>query len=228
MFHHLDNEHKISVTTKSAAQSSKSIQSYFGTDRKVAESQKKHLLVRDLVLLCCKDLLPFDLVEGNGLQDFFEVRVDAYCNFCTLFMSYALFAHYVLQKYKVISKDDLPHRTTISRALSSVYDDCKAWMICHLKNNCPDTVSVTFDLWSCKYRRRSYITLTLHYINKVFELVDITLSTSHFPDSHKGVHILPKVESILDSFGLSDKDISFVTDAGIIEILLCSTASVSI
>lgn len=112
------------------------------------------------------------------------------------------------------SKDGLPNRTSISRALSSVYEDCKTWTICHLKDNCPDTVSITFDLWSCKYRRRSYITLTLHYINELFELVDLTLSTSHFPDSHKGVNILPRVESILDSFGLSYKDISFVTDAG--------------
>lgn len=217
MFHHLENDHQITISSKTVADSTKSIQKYFSSERVVSAgnpSQKKFILIRDFVLLCCRDLLPFRLVDGPGLQDFLEVG-------CSRKFNYFIFSQpkVQLQKYKVAFKDELPCRTSISRALSSVYDDCKTWLVDYLKTNCPDTISITFDLWTCKYRRRSYITLTLHYVSSSFELVDITLSTSHFPDSHKGVNILPRIESILDSYGLADKNIIFVTDGG--EVLIC-------
>lgn len=74
-------------------------------------------------------------------------------------------------------------------------------------------MAVTFDAWTDKYRRRNYITLTLHYINKNFWLINLTLATSHFPERHKDVNVLPHVESILDCYGLTEKNIHMVTDA---------------
>lgn len=112
------------------------------------------------------------------------------------------------------SVDDFPHRTSISRALTTVYNDCKTWLIDHIRVNSPSTVAVTFDGWTDKYRQRNYVTITLHFISKEFKLVNLTLSTNHFPDRHKGVIILPYVESILDCYGLTQKNIYMVTDAG--------------
>ncbi|KAJ6647754.1 hypothetical protein Bhyg_02977 [Pseudolycoriella hygida] len=119
------------------------------------------------------------------------------------------------QKYKVSAVDDLPHRTSISRALTTVYADCKSWLVDHIRSNCPATVAVTFDGWSDKYRRRNYVTLTLHYVNKFYELINLTLSTSHFPDRHQAKVILPFIESLLDTFRLSQKNIYMVTDAAL-------------
>lgn len=87
-------------------------------------------------------------------------------------------------------------------------------MVDYLSTSCPNTVAVTFDAWSDKYRRRSYLTLTLHYICKNFQMINLTLATNHFPDRHKGIIVLPHVESILDCFGLCEKKIHMVTDAG--------------
>lgn len=110
--------------------------------------------------------------------------------------------------------DDLPHRTSIARALTTVYDDCRVYLINYIKVESPHTVAVTFDGWSDKYRRRSYMTLTLHFVTKQFVLVNFTLSTGHFPERHKGENVLSHVETILDCFGLIQKNIYMVTDAG--------------
>ncbi|KAJ6648111.1 Transposable element Hobo transposase [Pseudolycoriella hygida] len=191
LLNHVEKDHKMSFSSKSVEESTKSLHDYFATERTVPSSNKtvvKFILIRDLVLLCCRDLLPFNLVDGQGLRDF-------------------------LEKYKVSAVDDLPHRTSISRALTTVYTDCKSWLVDHVRSNCPATVAVTFDGWSDKYRRRNYVTLTLHYVNKFYELINLTLSTSHFPDRHQAKVILPFIESLLDTFRLSQKKIYMVTDA---------------
>lgn len=121
----------------------------------------------------------------------------------------------LFQKYKVANVDQLPNRTSISRAITSIYNDCRAWLIQYIARECPNTIAVTFDGWSDKFRRRNYITLTLHFINKDFELISLTLATNHFPDRHKGINILPHVETIMDCYGLTEKITYMVTDAGI-------------
>lgn len=66
---HIDQDHKISTHSKTIEESTKSIQQYFETERNVSslsikKGDFKFVLIRDLALLCCKDLLPFDLVDG--------------------------------------------------------------------------------------------------------------------------------------------------------------------
>lgn len=77
LINHVQKDHKISIQSKTIEQTTRSIQSYFGTDRAVSSSsskkQTKFVLIRDLVLLCCRDLLPFSFVDGQGLRDFFQV-----------------------------------------------------------------------------------------------------------------------------------------------------------
>ncbi|KAJ6639130.1 putative AC transposase, partial [Pseudolycoriella hygida] len=147
LLNHVEKDHKISFSSKSVEESTKSLHDYFATERTVPSSNKT--VVKFILIL-----------DGQGLRDF-------------------------LEKYKVSAVDDLPHRTSISRALTTVYTDCKSWLVDHIRSNCPATVAVTFDGWSDKYRRRNYVTLTLHYVNKFYELINLTLSTSHFPDRHQ-------------------------------------------
>lgn len=74
---HVEKDHKISLSSKSVVESTKSLHDYFDTERTMPSSNKsvvKFVLIRDLVLLCCRDLLPFNLVDGRGLRDFLEVR----------------------------------------------------------------------------------------------------------------------------------------------------------
>ncbi|KAL3195467.1 hypothetical protein MRX96_015766, partial [Rhipicephalus microplus] len=64
---HLVDEHKLQDDSKGA--SSVTVKNYFQVvPRRNTSSSRKTLLTRDLVLLIARDLLPFNLVNGEGLQ----------------------------------------------------------------------------------------------------------------------------------------------------------------
>lgn len=73
MMSHLKSDHN---TTEGsiATNSTRNIQSFFSVkprnDLASTESERKRKLVIDIVLLCCKDLLPFSITDGIGLTDF--------------------------------------------------------------------------------------------------------------------------------------------------------------
>ncbi|KAJ6603181.1 hypothetical protein Bhyg_17824, partial [Pseudolycoriella hygida] len=109
--------------------------------------KKKFALIRDLVLLCCKDLFPFNLVSGEGLTDF-------------------------VMKYNIIvSPEDMPCRVSIARSLNEIYEDCKSYVKERIKTDCPDHASLTFDLWSDKHRltKVKNIVKALRYRTSLFE-----------------------------------------------------------
>ncbi|KAJ6648124.1 putative AC transposase, partial [Pseudolycoriella hygida] len=170
----------------------RTLDTFFNTNRRVGgtATKKKFALIRDLVLLCCKDLFPFNLVSGKGLTDF-------------------------VMKYNIIvSPEDMPCRISIARSLNEIYEDCKSYVKERIKTDCPDHASLTFDLWSDKHRRRSYITFTLHFIDNRFRMINLTLATIHFPERHTGINIHAEIEKILFEFGLDKKKLYMVTDAG--------------
>lgn len=121
----------------------------------------------------------------------------------------------MLQKQGIVTDlADMPSRTTISRCLDFVYQHCKAEVVKAILKECPDDVALTSDQWTDKHRSRPYNTCTLHFWDSNFEAVNLTLKTSHFPRRHTGVNILRELESTLEEFGLQDKNVHMVTDAG--------------
>ncbi|KAJ6639493.1 putative AC transposase, partial [Pseudolycoriella hygida] len=119
------------------------------------------------------------------------------------------------RKYNIIvSPEDMPCRVSIARSLNEIYEGCKSYVKERIKTDCPDHASLTFDLWSDKHRRRSYITFTLHFIDNRFRMINLTLATIHFPERHTGINIHAEIEKILFEFGLDKKKLYMVTDAG--------------
>lgn len=108
----------------------------------------------------------------------------------------------------------MPNRTTISRCVNFIYQHCKAEVIKSVAEHSPNDLSLTFDQWTDKYRRRSYNTSTLHYWDDSFNDVNLTLKTSLFLKRHTGENILAEVEKVLDEFGIQNKKFHMVTDAG--------------
>ncbi|KAL3179601.1 hypothetical protein MRX96_037981 [Rhipicephalus microplus] len=155
MQRHLVDEHKLQDDNQGASRVT--VKNYFQVvpRRNTTSSSRKNLLARNLVLLIARDLLPFNMVNGEGLQDFF-------------------------MKYGVIKElQELPDRTTLSR---SALDDVYRSMHGQVKKTVvpgPRFCAVTYDLWTDSYRRRAYITFTCHLVNQNFELVSLTLSTRH-------------------------------------------------
>lgn len=108
----------------------------------------------------------------------------------------------------------MPDPTTISRALDYVYQHCKAAVIKSIAEHSTQNVSMTFDQWTDKYRRRPYNTNTLHYWDDSFNDINLTLKTSLFPKSHTGENILAELEEVMEEFGILNKTFQMVTDAG--------------
>ena len=85
---------------------------------------------------------------------------------------------------------------------------------------------MTMDMWTDNYRRRSYITFTLHFCADDFILHDLTLRTSLFQSTHTGEHIKQDMEEIMRLFGLESKLVVFITDQGANVVKACKIAAV--
>lgn len=165
----------------------------------------KWKLGRDIVLWLCKDLLPFSTVEKSGFQDF-------------------------LMKYNVIqSTEDLPLRSTLSRsALDDVYNTILPY-VKELISNGPKFSSLTCDLWTDNYRRKSYITFTYHHVTNDFKLEYFTLCTKIFSGRHTGIAIKNEILEVKTNFNLQNKELTFVTDRGsniILALNLCDAENI--
>lgn len=171
----------------------KTLETYFGTSAKRVKVNKdedtKWYLSRDLVLWMCRDLLPFNMISKDGIKHFFKT-------------------------YKIVTKDeDLPHPSTLqTTALSDVYET--VLKLVKDKTNDQEEFAITFDLWSDNYRRRSYITFTMHFIDLNFILQSLTLETKYVSSSHTGECILEEVIAVTEDFGIPLRKNFVVTDQG--------------
>jgi hypothetical protein len=102
-------------------------------------ADRKWLLGRQLALMCCSDMCPFDITEKPG------------------------FTKFLLQNSVIKDADELPSAVTVSHlGLLSVYDETLK-KVREIISEAPKTVAMTTDLWSENHKRRSYATFTLHF-----------------------------------------------------------------
>ena len=114
---------------------------------------KKWVITRQLALLCCEDLTQFEIVKKPGFIKF-------------------LFKNNIIK-----DEDELPDPTTVSRSgLNTIYDETISVLKRIIKDS-PKTVGVTTDMWTDKYRKRSYMTVTLHFCLSDFRMQSMFLRT---------------------------------------------------
>lgn len=195
LIRHLKEEHQLLSDDK--ARTLLDIKSFFspnpcpGTSRSNLNKPTKWILARDLALWLCRSLLPFDSVSDDALIDF-------------------------LKKYNIIlTAEDLPTRTTISR---NAVDDIYECMLAHIKKTFQTSITghaaITTDLWSDCYKRNNYITMTLHFINELFVLENVTLITELIEGPKTAEKISAFIQKTLQNFELQNKYLFLVSDAG--------------
>ena len=152
--------------------------------------------------MCCRDLQPFSMIEDAGFRNF------------------------LLQNAIIKHIDELPTADAISRsALNDIYD--ATFEVVRTKiSQAPYTVSMTADMWTDNYRRRSYITFTLHFYDCDYNLQSLTLRTALFDISHTGEHVKNAMDITAAKFGLVNKKIVYVTDNGANIVKACRLAKV--
>lgn len=184
---HLSSAHGID---EKAADQNKLTQ-YFGKSGQIknATTTEKHfLLSRRLVLLCARSLISYSSVTSEGCTDFFK-------------------------SYGIIVGFDAPHRTTLTRAaLDDVYRDA----IPIIKNIIKSSKysSLTFDIWTDNFRRKSYVTFNYCCIDDVFQLQNLNLCTLIMPYRHRAVDVLKEFDKTLKFYEIDRREIYTVTDKG--------------
>lgn len=73
-------------------------------------------------------------------------------------------------------------------------------------------VSLTANIWS--NRHKSYLGVTLHYIDHSFKRVSKLLSYARFKGVHSGLNIASELQAVVHEFELDNKVVAIVTDNG--------------
>jgi len=65
-----------------------------------------------------------------------------------------------------------------------------------------ESFSVTYDYWTSN-ANKGFLTLTIHFVDKDFQLRDYVLKTLEITEAHTGINSAKAILSILDEFGLN-------------------------
>ena len=70
--------------------------------------------------------------------------------------------------------------------------------------------SLTTDIWTSR-ANHAYTGLTIHFVDREFELQHYLLETREFPESHTALNIADELTEILKDWGLNEDTISAIT-----------------
>jgi len=150
-------------------------------------------MANDVVQMCATDIRPFSTVDGSGFKAVAQKLIS------------------IGAQYGNVSIDNvLPCSSTISRHLESV-------VACHKselreKLSSAVNVGVTTDGWTHTITNEQYITTTVHFIDKEWNMHAHILATRQADEKHTAEYIRNFVAEILSEFGLQKEGNVFVTD----------------
>ena len=112
----------------------------------------KYILARRITLdLCCRALVPFQIVEKKGFQDF-------------------------LLKTKVRCREDIPSSNTLSfRALLDVHNMVEKAVVERVEAESPIVIGIMVDGWTDGHAHHPYVNMSTQYLTKDFEMRDWNL-----------------------------------------------------
>lgn len=150
---------------------------------KVSEALKEKT-VEKCVDFVAADLRPYDSIAGRGLVQLAQHLVDTAAS---------------IGKFDV--QDILPHPTTVSRHVEeralkfrrAVAEDIKVTIE---KYGC----AITTDVWTETYRKTSFLSATLHYINSDYKLQSRVLFSAPFDEgtskTGENISVIPEFKSL--------------------------------
>lgn len=156
------SRHKCAVLT---SEPSSSIDQYFNKKPKTNIPQN---VIKDCqqkcVQFCSQDIRPMDIVAGSGFKNLANYLIS------------------VGSKYGEVSAENLlPHPTTVQRNMLKITDIKREVVIDHVRSFIEEElVAATTDMWTDNYKKMSYISLTLHFIED-WKLKMNNVYTGQFP-----------------------------------------------
>lgn len=170
---------------------------------KVSQADKDYV-TRACVDFVCKDLRPFNTIEGDGFTSLVQKLLDLQHKSST----------------RLDAKSLLPHPTTVSRNLQTKASSVRSSLNVSIQEAFRvSRVSFTSDMWTDNYRQRPYLTLTSHWIDSDWDLVSHVISTAEFDSTLKktGSNIKAALTAILQGYNITPAHTSrsvYTTDRG--------------
>lgn len=157
----------------------KSLAAAAGKHASPATSQ--HEFNRDLCHMICTDLLPFSMVSGVGVQNFFAKNFP----YVHLPSESTLSTTALYDLYRGLKSD-------VKKLLAEVITDHGAFCL-------------MFDGWSDKYFSRSYLGLRVAFIHPTSWRSHVKTLSVKVLDSHTGQSLANHIQKELDDFGIGDR-----------------------
>ena len=160
------------------------IRSAFNVSRKYARTSTHHLMLQQRVAECLiADMRPFNTVESQSFK-----------NLCSA----------------LDPKFDLPSKTTFSEVvIPKMYQDTRIKIEKVL--NSTSSLAITADGWTSA-ATENYITMTGHFINEDWKIVNLGLQTRHNPQSHTAENLKTMFKAAFSERKLDNTAISGVID----------------
>lgn len=155
------------LNTKNDAQTS--MNSFIVKKTKTIPEKLKSECIEKSVKFCSLDIRPMSVIDGSRFKELgqFLIKVGS-------------------QYVNIDIKDLLPHPTTITKNAIKIAENHRNELIENIlpfiQENC---CAMTTDMWSDKYKKLHYITITIHYINRNWMLQKHVLHTGQWPLTEK-------------------------------------------
>ena len=109
---------------------------------------------------------------------------------------------------------DLPHRTHFStKVIPDLYNSVQGEIEAQL--NSVDYCTITTDMWTSSHQHRSYISLTIHFVDPdTFALKSFSLQTLEVPKEHTAVSLQGVLSGMFQNWGISSKVFGATADNG--------------
>ncbi|XP_015794375.1 zinc finger BED domain-containing protein 1-like [Tetranychus urticae] len=182
MLRHLENHHIDLFLTHFKGQNVKQrrIDTSMNMISSIKSGDLKSTIDEKLIWWIIDDSRPFNMVESKAFKSFIK---------------------------SLNSNYDAPGRKSVTDKIEKLYGTKKELVISHLKMI--RSFTLTTDLWTDTTNTRSYIGLTIHFIDN-YVPIKLCLAAKEFPHNHSAQNISTLIKDILDQFEI-DIEIIFAT-----------------
>lgn len=186
---HLDMQHQINSNNVQAIEN-RTLPAFNPLETPRSSAMSKSILGRSLAMMICEDLLPFNIVSGNGFKNF------------------------LLRNKIVHNVEEIPTNVSISTScLNDIYVLVRQRLISIL-TEAPHVINFATDLWTSKHGSIPYITLCVRFMDKNLKLQNFTLTTEHLPKPHTSQNIAKILQEIFLECEIDDRNFIAVGDNG--------------
>src|SRR3569832_833761 len=140
------------------------------------------------IYFAAKDMRSFSTVQGEGFVHFCQTLVDATAKLGHSFDVKTVLPSKATKSSGVRISADKLRRTTLQQ-ISGVISDIGS--------------AFTTDLWEESCRKIDYISLTIHYIDRDFNLIARVLEMKEFTEKKTGLNIRAMIDSVFHSYGFN-------------------------